>query len=57
MILSLCSRNARPLKALAWANGTPQRARWWAVRKLRAVEPKPSSLLEMTKKGDMREVL
>ncbi len=27
------------------------------VRKLRAVEPRPSSLLGMTKKEDMREVL
>jgi hypothetical protein len=28
-----------------------------SVRKLRAVEPRPSSLLGMTKKEDMREVL
>jgi len=27
------------------------------VRRLRAVEPRPSSLLGMTKKKDMREVL
>jgi hypothetical protein len=35
----LCSRNARPEKALARANGTSRRASGWAgERKLRAVE-------------------
>ncbi len=29
----LCSRNVRPEKALAWANGTSQRADGWAGEK------------------------
>ena len=33
MVLSLCSRNARPLMALAWANGTSRRAIGWAGEK------------------------
>jgi hypothetical protein len=33
MILSLCSCKARHRMALAWANGTPQRARGWAGEK------------------------
>jgi hypothetical protein len=29
----LCSRNARPQKALAWVNGTSRRANGWAGEK------------------------
>jgi len=40
MVLSLCSRNARPLMALAWANGTSRRAGGWAGEKVvRSWEP------------------
>ena len=34
----LCSRNARPEKALAWANGTSRRASGWAGGKAARME-------------------
>jgi hypothetical protein len=41
----LCSRNARPRKALAWADGTSQRASGWAgeevARSGRSISPHP----------------
>jgi len=41
----LCSRNARPRKALAWANGTSRRASGWAgekdARSGRSISPQP----------------
>ena len=57
MVLSLCLRNARPRKALAHPLvrlSVPEGGR---VRRTRAAEPRSSSLLGMSKKEDLREVL
>jgi hypothetical protein len=42
----LCSRNARPLKALAWPNGTSRRANGWAGEKAARSERQSGRSLE-----------
>jgi hypothetical protein len=42
----LCSRNARPQKALARVNGTSRRVSGWAGEKARAVEDQSAPILK-----------